>query len=150
MDELGLVAALQRLVMRNDSDTLHCTLHVEGAPARLPAAHELAFYRIAQEALNNSRRHARAKNARVQLRFQRDATLLVVNDDGRGIETPARQDASAGQAQPAAEHLGLKGMRERAQSVGGQFEVVSEPGTGTRISVTIPKSDERRMIHDGN
>ncbi|TMC52323.1 MAG: HAMP domain-containing protein, partial [Chloroflexi bacterium] len=150
LDELGLVAALQRLVMRNDSDTLHCTLHVEGAPARLPAAHELAFYRIAQEALNNARRHAMAKNARVQLRFQRDATLLVVNDDGRGIETPARQDASAGQAQPAAEHLGLKGMRERAQSVGGQCEVVSGPGTGTRISVTIPKSDERRMIHDGN
>src|SRR5947207_13197060 len=125
LDELGLVAALQRLVMLNDSDALHCTLHVEGAPARLPAPHELTLYRITQEAINNARRHAHAKNLRVQLRFQRDATLLLLNDAGRGIGTPVSRSQ---EAQPAAEHLGLKGMRERAQSVGGQFELDSQPG----------------------
>ncbi len=163
LDELGLVPALQRLVRLNASETLHCTLHIEGTPSRLPSTHELALYRIAQEALNNVRQHASAHHARVLLRFERDATLLKVSDDGRGIATPTpafprlqktqtnegvdstplpRTSATGeglGVGVASAQHLGLVGMKERAQSVGGTFVMTSEQETGTSIVVTIPK-----------
>jgi two-component system sensor histidine kinase DegS len=154
LDELGLVAALQRLVNLSDGDSLRCTLHIEGAPSRLPAAHELALYRIAQEALNNVRQHANAQHARVQLRFERGATLLKVSDDGHGVgPTPQHRAAAVGgsngeRSNGDAEHLGLVGMRERAQSIGGQFVLESEPDSGTSISVTVPRPDERRTADD--
>ena len=85
LDELGLVAALQRLVMLNDSDALHCTLHVEGAPARLPAPHELTLYRITQEAINNAIRHGKAKGIGVSLRESDSRLRLIVQDDGGGF-----------------------------------------------------------------
>jgi len=85
LDELGLVPALQRLTRSFNDDTLRCVLQVEGAQARLSSTHELALYRIAQEALNNIRRHAGASQALLNLSFARENTTLTVRDDGRGI-----------------------------------------------------------------
>lgn len=149
LDELGLVPALQRLVKSSQTDALRVVLQVEGIPTRLTAAQELALYRIAQEALNNVRQHADARQARLLLRFEREQATLKVSDDGRGIaaSTPTLS-REAGEGAGAKEHLGLIGMRERAQSVGGTFELMSEPEVGTSIVVVIPKYDEGRTTND--
>jgi len=150
LDELGLVPALQRLARSFENDTLRCVLQVEGAQARLSSTEELALYRIAQEALNNIRRHAGASHALLNLSFTHEHTTLTVRDDGRGI-----QDGGAtrsGSPRPdlpmggfagvpgAKDHLGLIGMNERAQSVGGRFELRSKPEGGTSIIVVLQRT----------
>ena len=149
LDELGLVPALQRLARSFENDTLRCVLQVEGAQARLSSTQELALYRIAQEALNNIRRHAGASQALLNLSFAREHTTLTVRDDGRGI--PGGSATRSGSPRPdlpmggfagvagAKEHLGLIGMKERAQSVGGRFELRSKPEGGTSIIVVLPR-----------
>jgi signal transduction histidine kinase len=87
------------------------------------------LYQIAQEALNNALKHARAQTVRVLLDFQESATRLEVSDDGSGFE-PAEADRGGG--------LGLRGMRERAQAIGGTLAVETAPGKGTTVHITVP------------
>lgn len=84
------------------------------------------LYRAAQESLTNVRRHAKASAVSVTLTFSANDARLEVADDGKGFDT----------AQP--EGFGLQGMRERAELVGGNLQVRSRPGEGTRITVTVP------------
>jgi PAS domain S-box-containing protein len=113
------------------------TLQIEGgSQPRLPPDVHIAFYRIAQEALNNVARHADATQARVSLRYRSRPTghgeavvrraEMRISDNGRGFD-PA-------QVTPA--HLGLGIMRERAQAVDARLAIISRPGHGTRIVVT--------------
>ena len=92
----------------------------------LPAATEVALYRIAQEALTNVARHAGADSCRVRLRADEGALELEVSDDGGGIGG----DAGAG--------IGLVSMRERAEELGGTCEVSTPPGGGTRVVARLP------------
>src|SRR5215203_1259758 len=94
---------------------------------RLPPGTPEALFRIAQEALANVARHARARQVRVRLGLQGEAVVLEVVDDGQGFD---RETASPG--------MGLRNLRERAESLGGKLELASEPGGGTRISARIP------------
>jgi signal transduction histidine kinase len=91
---------------------------------------QVALYRIAQEALNNVAKHARAKEAWVNLRCGAKAGMLEVIDDGRGFDVVASADAP--------EHLGLGIMRERAEAIGADFTVESLPGQGARVCVRWP------------
>ncbi len=99
---------------------------------QLPPAANVALYRIVQEALNNAHLHAQA--TRLSVRAVRVAGWLQVEvlDDGTGFD-PAVAAAGAGRA-----HLGVRGMRERAELLGGSFEVRSRPGAGTRVVARIP------------
>jgi signal transduction histidine kinase len=99
-------------------------LEVEGE-RELPADLQVVLYRIAQEALNNVTKHARASQASIALRCTPARVALEVADDGRGFD-PDR-------ALP--DRLGLGIMRERAESVGALFEIESQPGQGTRVHV---------------
>jgi signal transduction histidine kinase len=107
------------------------SLTVEGDPILPPDVH-VALYRIAQEAMNNVVKHARAGQAEMSLRSARDpatggrAIELEIRDDGRGFDI---QDVPP-------DHLGLGIMRERAEAIGAQLEIESEPGQGTRVCVT--------------
>ena len=94
----------------------------------MPAAVEVACYRIAQEAMTNVVRHAQASNCWVRLALDEEAgTLSVeVEDDGRGI----REDDRAG--------VGMSSMRERAEELGGKFTVRPLAGGGTLVSVLLP------------
>jgi PAS domain S-box-containing protein len=103
-------------------------LAVDGYRRQLPPDVQTALYRIAQEALNNVARHARASAVWVELRDDEETVLLEVGDDGLGFEASA---ASAG-------HFGLLNMRERAESVGASFEMVTGPGRGTVVTVEWP------------
>jgi signal transduction histidine kinase len=92
----------------------------------------MGLYRIAQEAVANALRHAAATHVDIELDYG-DGTRLSIRDDGRGFAVPARPEAFA-----QAAHYGLMGMVERAEQMGAQFRIDSEPGKGTRISVALP------------
>jgi len=132
LDDLGLVPALE-LLARDQSAALGVPVAFtsSGEPRRLAPEAELAFYRIAQEALRNAGRHARAGRVEMRLDFSPQGTTLTVSDDGIGFDTTERNAELA-----LGGHFGLLGARERAEAVGARFEVDSAPGRGTRVSVT--------------
>jgi signal transduction histidine kinase len=99
-----------------------------GKSRSLPLRVEASLYRIAQEALTNVVRHARALHVTVQLETMLDNVRLIVQDDGRGFD-PARIPQG---------RLGLIGLNERVKLLGGSLKVQSSPGAGTRIQVAIP------------
>lgn len=129
----SLADALRELVAQVGDGSLSVTLDVSGQQQGYDGAQVTALYRAAQEALTNARRHANASRIAVTLVFTESAAQLVVADDGRGL-------AAGGDGVPAAGRgFGLTGMRERVQLVGGDVDVSSGPGAGTRVSVTIPR-----------
>jgi signal transduction histidine kinase len=117
------------------------SLEVTGAPQqRLPKV-EAEVLRIAQEAVTNALRHARASHVKVEMQYGEGALTLRVSDDGCGFD-PVRIDAQLDG------HYGLVSMRERAAEVGGQLEVTSDRQHGTRITVVVPAV--RRFAESGH
>ncbi|GBD07850.1 Signal transduction histidine-protein kinase/phosphatase DegS [Candidatus Thermoflexus japonica] len=133
LEELGLVPALELLVRSTGAEGLEISLEVSGEERRLPPEVELAVYRIAQAALSNVIRHARAQHARLHLEFGPEGVTLTVEDDGQGFEPPEFPGELALRG-----HFGLMGMYERATRLGGHFSIRSAPGQGTRIVVFLP------------
>jgi signal transduction histidine kinase len=133
LDELGLMPALRWYVAQM-SDLWGIHIGFEGAKlGRLPNHIELAAFRIVQEAVSNCARHARPSRVDVRVKVVDGVLHLEVNDDGVGfdaLEVSAR--ARTGEA------VGLEGMRERAEIVGGTFRVDSVPGRGTRVAAELP------------
>jgi signal transduction histidine kinase len=101
---------------------------------RLPEAMRIALYRIYQESLNNIVKHAQAHRIQIRLILNTQDVVLEIQDNGKGFEIPGDWLGLARQR-----HLGLVGMRERAEAVGGALQVSSRPGEGTRIRVIIPQ-----------
>jgi signal transduction histidine kinase/HAMP domain-containing protein len=133
LDELGLMPALRWYVAQM-SDLWGFPISFEGAKVgRLPDHIELAAFRIVQEAVSNSARHARPAQVEVHVTAPDGRLRLEIDDDGVGfdvVEVAAR--ARTGEA------VGLEGMRERAEIAGGTFRVDSVPGRGTRVVAEIP------------
>jgi two-component system sensor histidine kinase UhpB len=135
LDDLGLVAALRQYVRSiEERSGLATQLTLVGwedeAQARLPAEVETALFRIAQEALTNAIRHARAASVQVRLRRMPGAVTLEVRDDGIGLGAAASRSDG--------EHLGMFGMRERARLLGGTFVATPVSPRGTLVQVTVP------------
>jgi signal transduction histidine kinase len=129
LDDFGLLAALRRLG-DGFSEQTGITVEIqERLPeGRLPADLETMFYRIAQEALTNVAKHARARHVSMLLMMRDGYAALVIEDDGVGfVPGRARDDA-----------LGLRGMRERVALVGGRLEIESSPGAGSAFRVEVP------------
>ena len=133
LEELGLVSALRRLVAEvAERSRLTVGLDIPHGERRSTPELELALFRIAQEALHNVERHARATHAQVTVTFGRQDVRLTIVDDGVGFAVRPDQDfASAG-------HLGLLGMRERAEMLGGTLDVRTALQRGTVVSAVIP------------
>jgi signal transduction histidine kinase len=128
LSELPLGDLLRQLAEATAGRTrLEVAAQVDGPVRRLPPAVHVAMYRMAQEALNNVVKHAKARHASLELSFEPDCARLRVVDDGCGFV----QDGAV-----AAGHFGLGIMRERAAAIGAQFELVSQLGTGTRVEIT--------------
>jgi signal transduction histidine kinase len=96
---------------------------------------KIALYRILQEALSNAYRHAGANRQWVRLWGEGDIICLEVEDQGKGFEPPPLEGP---QATERVEHIGLRGMRDRVALLGGTFQLFSQPGKGTRITVKVP------------
>jgi signal transduction histidine kinase len=99
-------------------------------PKSVPLPEQAQLLRIAQEALANARKHGAARNVRVGLGLQSGWLTLSIADDGCGFD--------AEEAARIEGHFGLKSMRERAESIGARFELVTAPGAGSRITVELP------------
>jgi len=131
-DASDLERALDRLAARATAGReLECTVRREGEVVPLPGETTEGLVRIAQEALANAVKHARASYIRVRLCYDKDAVRLVVADDGRGFDPDAVVAAQAG-------HFGLVGLRERATRLGATLRLDSRPGRGTTVEVTVP------------
>ena len=134
LDDLGLAPAI-RWQARSSLDEAGVRVKFDSMDEtlRLPPQIETTLFRIAQEAISNIVRHAQAKSAAIALWREDDVACLWVEDDGCGFD-PAQ---ISNQALPM-QRLGLLGIRERAELVGGNVTVDSAPGHGTRIEVHIP------------
>ena len=129
LDDLGLIGALQATgpaLLSQENGAPHIRVEGRGALDELPAAVEVAVFRIAQEAVTNAVRHACAENVSVQVTGGPEAVVLEVVDDGRGCPV----DAPPG--------LGLRSMRDRAAELGGTCAIAPAPGGGTRVSAVLP------------
>jgi len=104
---------------------------VEGENRPLPEETEQHLLRIAQEAVTNAVKHARASQVRIHLEMAQRKLSLSVADNGRGFEQDEAFSEVGG-------HFGLLGMRERAERLGGELQLHSEPGQGTEVAVTVP------------
>lgn len=131
LDDLGLVPTLRKFIKDyGDKSQVNAQLRVMGEEARLPGALEPTLFRIVQEALNNAKKHARAKNVEVIIAFQPHSVVATVRDDGVGFDiaaTEARIDSG--------KHLGMVSMRERAELEKGDLTLRSQIGKGTEVRV---------------
>jgi signal transduction histidine kinase len=127
--EEGLVAAVCKQAAALEART-GTTVRVAAPAERVELAPDVEehLYRLVLEALHNALKHADAEMIEVDLRVEGDALVVGVRDDGRGFDP--------GQEHPG--HLGLHTMRDRADAVGGRFEVSSAPGAGTAVLARVP------------
>ncbi len=129
LDDLGLGPALQWLGREFSKNTpLNVDVEVEGEAAGLNEQERTSLFRLAQEALTNCVKHASAASARVLLKESATDVVLMVEDKGRGF----KPGPSAG--------IGLLGMRERMEELGGELTVMASPGAGTVIRAKLPKT----------
>ncbi len=141
LDHLGLVPALRwfaqtrleaggvRVIIKEECRRTH----TDGEPCRLPSETETAVFRVVQEAINNIARHALARNVHLTFVLTDDAMTMTIEDDGIGFDLMEVSIASE-----SGRGLGLIGMQERIQLVGGQLEIDTAPGYGTRIRIQVP------------
>jgi signal transduction histidine kinase len=135
LDQLGLLAALSSFLADVEEESgIAAGLEVAGVEARLSPEVELAAFRIVQEAVHNTIRHARAQKVDVAVAFDPAAVVLAVGDDGCGFRSGELEEREG----PGSGHLGLLGMVERATLVGGHLDVESAPGSGTLVRATLP------------
>jgi PAS domain S-box-containing protein len=132
LETAGLEATLRWLAEQHQQHTGIAT-HVEGHLNAVAGDLAIACVRIVQEALTNVVRHARAQHVSIELCQREDVLELVIVDDGVGFDVKRTSEQAAGSGR-----LGLLGMRERVQILGGSLEVHSQPDRGTRIRVSVP------------
>jgi signal transduction histidine kinase len=111
---------------------------IEHGLPHVPLIIKIALFRILQEALANIRRHAGAPHATVRLQLKDGRLCLEIEDRGKGFSPPP---LSGPKATEHPIHIGLRGMRERAATVNGTFNVISRPGVGTCVKVELPLDD---------
>jgi PAS domain S-box-containing protein len=137
LTKLGLRRAIaenvEELQAKYPSTKVH--LELSNDPTRLPDPIAIALYRIYQQAMNNIYRHANASEVWVRLKLDPMQAIFEIQDSGQGFSGNIDWDANVRQG-----HLGLMGMKERAEAIGGKMELLSRPGEGTTVRVIVPYS----------
>jgi PAS domain S-box-containing protein len=138
LDDLGLIPALHTFMKSfREATGIHVSLSVFAAIEQVNGDKRTVLYRVTQEALTNIARHARASQVRVKLAQLNGAVCLKVIDNGKGFQAARLSNDIKNR------RLGLLGMRERLEMVGGKFSVTSAPGKGTTVRAEIPLADAR-------
>jgi signal transduction histidine kinase len=112
---------------------LRFAFEIEPDLPRMPVEHETALFIIVQEAIMNVRKHAKASVVTITMRVVDHTFRVVVSDDGTGFDMEAQQERQIERGS-----VGLLSMRERAERMGGTVEVLSTPGSGTAVTITVP------------
>ena len=138
LDDLGLIPALEFLLKKFSHETgIHVKLTAHAEIEKVEGDRRTALYRVAQEALSNVGRHSHASLAHITLLRNGDSVTMEISDDGIGFDT----SPTPGGRTPV--RVGILGMRERVEMVGGTFCVDSSPGGPTTLHVTVPCSEEK-------
>ncbi|RPI34913.1 MAG: GAF domain-containing protein [Chloroflexota bacterium] len=138
LDHLGLVAALrQHIEAFGEKHDYKIQFETVGVSERLPSNIETAFYRIVQEALTNVVKHAQATRIDVLLEQRDNRLILIVEDNGAGFDFKEKLESG---------RLGLVGMRERAEMLGGSLEIESVAGKGTTVLVEVPFDQGKAQV----
>jgi PAS domain S-box-containing protein len=134
LDDLGLMAALEWLADGIQAETqIEVDVRWDGPQPSISRDVQLALFRIAQEALNNVRKHAGADRVTVRLGVTRGQLVMSLVDNGHGFEPPEQTTELS-----VSGKLGLLGMRERVELLGGELEIISSPGEGTEVRALVP------------
>jgi signal transduction histidine kinase len=144
LEQMLLATGRELAASQNSGDTAPTLrLILEGRRrAKRPMIRE-EIYRIARELLRNAYRHAHARSIEAELRYDDDAFLLIVRDDGKGIDPKVLKDHGR------TGHWGLPGMYERAVGMGARLDIWSEAGTGTEVRLTVPAAIAYEKFRDG-
>lgn len=133
--ELSFTESLRRVVRAHERRTgSHVEMRLEDVPEKLPLPLKIGVYRLAQEALNNAYRHGEGKDQQLCVSYSNNDLSVEVSDSGPGFDPSSRSTPS--------DHLGMVGMFERTESLGGRFELKSAPGQGTRIKARFHVNTE--------
>jgi signal transduction histidine kinase len=133
LDHLGLSTSLRSMLQAvGETSGIRLSVTIENIDDLLPVEHQINLYRIVQEGLTNIIRHAQATEATVWLRPDGEVLRITIQDNGRGfrVEKDGRGQLTGG--------FGLSHMAERIRILGGEVDVLSLPGTGTRITISVP------------
>jgi signal transduction histidine kinase len=138
LDDLGLLPAIRWMAQRNLAPLgIQVRFEFEALPERLPNEVEITVFRAVQEAISNVVRHAEAEKVLIEVAAERGILEIDVEDDGRGFDP-----AEAAGPSESGRGLGILGLRERLELIGGTAKVVSSPGGGTRVSLRVPLPGE--------
>jgi len=138
LDDLGLVPTIKQYIQDYEEKTdLAVNFTVLGREARLPSYSEVTLFRVVQELLTNVSKHAHASHVQVSLDFQDGLVVVSVEDDGSGFDVNEAQGAS-----PHRKGLGLATIQERTEMLGGEVQIESRIGRGTKTRIAIPVTSE--------
>lgn len=148
LDDLGLIPTLQRFISTLQDETgISASFSFVGYYDDIKSEIALTIFRIVQEATNNIKKHAEAKNITIRIEFCVDCIRLLVSDDGKGFDV----DEVSKKGKSIAGGFGLISMRERIELLNGTFNITSGKGKGTRLNVFIPFiSDKEDNVHDNS
>jgi len=133
LDNLGLLAAMEWHVGEFEKRSgIKKYLSLLETEVPLPDPVKIGLFRIMQESLTNVGRHSGATEVTVTLTEENESLVLVIHDNGHGFDP----------GKPRKKTLGLLGMKERAEGMGGSYEISSRPGEGTTVTVTVPVKKE--------
>ena len=136
LDDLGLIPTLEQFISGFKARTgVSVYVEVEGSRVKIGGDRELAVFRVIQEAANNAVKHASASSVHIFLNFDepKNRLAVVIKDDGKGFDVSETRKKYG-----TLKKLGLISMEERVRFAGGEFHIVSDPGTGTVVSFWIP------------
>lgn len=133
LDELGLTNAIRQSLNDLAVDGIEGKYNQTGKPCKLPSSIEIAMYRVVQESLMNIRKHAKATKVALNVEFNSNEMNLEIRDNGQGFNLAQTLDSAI-----SVGHLGLLGMKQRAEMLGGIMNIKTEKGTGTTVSFNFP------------
>ena len=138
LDDLGLVPALNRFVETfQEREGIELELTIMGKERQLHSSLEIAFFRLIQESLSNIKKHAQAKEAKIRVEFTPSRVNVIVEDWGKGFNVDKFHQEVREQ-----ESFGLLGMKERVKLLGGEMQIRSTIGKGTKVIIGIPTPQE--------
>jgi signal transduction histidine kinase len=140
LDDLGLRAAIEWLSDSSAARGVNCSFTCTGTPVATRPESEIAIFRIVQEVLSNVWRHSGATQASIHLHYTPDSLRVSVSDNGRGFDPAQKQldITRSDQGENEQSGLGLLGMRERAALIGADLVIVSSPGNGSIVTLSLP------------
>lgn len=133
LDNMGMLPAIRWLVNKLSEDTgINARLNISGTSRKLNTDTEVIIFRVIQEALNNIRRHSQATELLLDIEFGPEILKVSVRDNGKGFHMPKSISTFIGSSK-----VGILGMQENINIIGGKLDICSEPGNGTLLKIEV-------------